>query len=297
MYKEKKIVYIKALTPLHAGAGDGLEIVDMPIQREKHSNIPKIEASSLKGSIKHHLYDKLNCKNDEKIRKDMYSIFGPENGDDHASLIGFTDARLLLFPIKSGTDIFKLITCKYVIQRWIEDLKMTDGEIEEESDFLRFIDVADGQFKDFKGEQQQILEEYVFDIDNTDNEVKDGIKIILENKLKGIDINRVVLLSDKDYIDLVSMYTEIITRNKIDVKTGVAEKTGLFTEEYLPSESVLYFIALGSDSFDEANKKTASEVMDYFNSNVGEVFQAGGDATIGKGFVKLLNHKEVTENE
>ncbi len=54
MYKDKEIIYIKALTPIHAGAGQTLENVDMPIQREIHSNIPKVEASSLKGSINMH---------------------------------------------------------------------------------------------------------------------------------------------------------------------------------------------------------------------------------------------------
>lgn len=35
MYELKQMKYIKALTAVHAGAGDGLETVDMPIQREK----------------------------------------------------------------------------------------------------------------------------------------------------------------------------------------------------------------------------------------------------------------------
>ena len=56
MYTAKQTVYIKAISPVHAGTGQSIDSVDMPIQRERHSGIPKIEGSGLKGSIKHFIY-------------------------------------------------------------------------------------------------------------------------------------------------------------------------------------------------------------------------------------------------
>jgi len=52
MTTEIKPFFIKAITPLHVGSGSDLGVVDMPIQRESHTGFPKIEASSLKGSIR-----------------------------------------------------------------------------------------------------------------------------------------------------------------------------------------------------------------------------------------------------
>lgn len=297
MYKKSELVYIKALTPIHAGAGQGLDIVDMPIQRERHSNIPKIEASSLKGAIKYELYNKLKIgKNKEEINKEdnikeLREVFGPESGDEHASAIGFTDARLLFFPIKSACDIYKLITCPYVLKRWMEDLSIVDAEFSNE--ISNKLKVEDGKFKAIAGEDERlVLEEYVFDkASNNDNLSK--LEEILEAKIQGMDLNRVVMISDSDFVDLVTMYTEIITRNKIDVETGAAQGTGLFTEEYLPTETIMYFMVLGAPTFGAGQGRKAEEVINYFYDNIGQVFQVGGNATIGKGFVKMLQKEDI----
>lgn len=306
MYKEKQLMYIKVLTPTHAGAGQCIDNIDMPIQREKHSNIPKIEASSLKGSIKNALYNKIKLryvdtkkelKNSDEF-KWLSIIFGSENGDDYASLIGFTDARLLLFPIKSATDIYKLITCPYILKRWTEDLEIVNNA---QVNKIKELVVDDGECiamdksKCFNqgNESKIILEEYVFDVCQNKAEELNGVL----KAINGIDVSRVVILSDSDFIDLVCMYTEIITRNKIDVNTGVAEGTGLFTEEYLPVETVLYFMVLASPSFNGDDKKLLPDPIEYFNKNVNEVFQVGGNATIGKGIVKWLNKEAIKNGE
>ncbi|MEW5822118.1 MAG: RAMP superfamily CRISPR-associated protein, partial [Cyanobacteriota bacterium] len=52
MYKQAKPFFMIVQTPLHAGSGQDLGIVDQPIQRERHTSFPKIEGSSLKGAIR-----------------------------------------------------------------------------------------------------------------------------------------------------------------------------------------------------------------------------------------------------
>jgi len=52
MFQISKPLFLICETPLHAGSGDSLGIVDLPIQREKHTSFPKIEASSLKGALR-----------------------------------------------------------------------------------------------------------------------------------------------------------------------------------------------------------------------------------------------------
>lgn len=44
MFKSAKPVFLIVETSLHAGSGSDLGIVDLPIQREKHTDYPKIEA-------------------------------------------------------------------------------------------------------------------------------------------------------------------------------------------------------------------------------------------------------------
>jgi CRISPR-associated protein Cmr4 len=287
MYKKKNTVYIKAMTPIHAGCGQSLTSVDMPIQRESHSNIPKIEGSSLKGSIKHGIYhkNKFNAENikiDKKIDyKKFEEVFGPEeDGDKNSSAISITDAKLLFFPMRSATDIYKLITCPYVLRRWQE-------ECSEKLDLTELDKIENGECIVSEGAKSFIdgkvmLEEYIFDVlteKNWDNILSEFLNAEEDKK-------RIVVLSDSDFIDMVTMYTEVITRNKISLETGTAEKSGLFSEEYLPAESILYFSVMESAFYKEDG------ALDYFHDNIGEIFQVGGNETIGKGIVKIIKSEK-----
>jgi CRISPR-associated protein Cmr4 len=321
MYDNAKMIYIKTLTPTHAGAGQTLQNVDMPIQRETNTNIPKIEGSSLKGSIRHSIYRKIKI-NEEKVTEEkvteekvteekiteeekmLNKIFGNDNGDS-ASRIGFTDAKLLFFPIKSTTEIYKLITCPYVLKRWVEDLEYCEkenlGSINLDS--IKSISISEGECIALN-EDSQVLEEYIFKNTETQNKINEITKILEEFDIEISEIEkRIVILNDTDFIDLVSMYTEIITRNRIDPKKGVAENKGLFTEEYLPTETIMYFMALSSPDFFEKVDETSINPFDYLEKELDYVFHVGGYSTIGKGLVKrtkitkTANKPDNSENE
>src|SRR5690625_3239744 len=101
MYSQAKPFLLHAITSVHAGSGSEIGIVDLPIQREKHTNYPKIEASTLKGAIRSHI--EANLDSDEL--SDFELVFGskPTSHDENvqASAIAFSDARILLFPVRS----------------------------------------------------------------------------------------------------------------------------------------------------------------------------------------------------
>jgi len=94
MFKKALPFFIHVITPLHAGTGQELGIVDLPIQRERHTGFPKIEASGLKGSIRE-VFEENNKKVkvgnkevsiNDKITIDL--IFGPEAEVSHAGALG-----------------------------------------------------------------------------------------------------------------------------------------------------------------------------------------------------------------
>ena len=99
------------------------------------------------------------------------------------------------------------------------------------------------------------------------------------------------------------MNTEVVTRTKIDDKTGTVSGNALFTEEFLPAETVMSSFILYSPAFSavqanesEEKKNTpmlVGEVIKYFKQKTKEipVLQIGGDATIGKGIVKGIVSK------
>ncbi len=254
-----KPFFIKVITPLHAGSGSDLGVVDMPIQRESHTSFPKIEASSLKGSIR----SEFSSKNSED---DAEKIFGT---GDEAGKLGFSDARILFFSVKSVKGVFAYVTCPMVLERLKENLKLGGNESLEEIKIPTSISdeecIVFENNENIIDDKYVVLEEYSFQVQR--DKLDDTFKI------PKIDKTRLVIISDDNFTHFVKNSTEVITRTKIDNSTGTVQQGGLFTEEYLPSETVMYALALG-------------EVAKFTNETP-LTMQIGGNSTLGKGIVEL----------
>jgi CRISPR-associated protein Cmr4 len=311
MYHISKPLFLYCETPLHAGSGSELGVIDLPIQRERHTNFPKIEGSSLKGALRERAEQVIGSRKDS----DIYLTFGPEgDGDLHAGALGFTDARLLLFPVKSMRGVFAWVTCPQVLKRFWQDMKVCEGvslpfeelELEVENQKAKItsqeVVVANSSI---------VLEEYAFEaaVDTALNNVGNWLINHLfdeDNWWKEKIGKNLVLLSDDDFRDFVNLSTEVITRTKINNLTGTVQDGALFTEEYLPAESVLYSLVLAAPVFpvlakgEEDKRKRlsgktheesdAKAVITYFDKIISEEannrLQIGANATIGKGLIR-----------
>lgn len=313
MFKKRRPLFLLCETPLHAGSGSELGIVDLPIQRERHTGFPKIEASSLKGAIRQAFETKLVLSKDnrEDAKENLIKInriFGydeadlPGNNNDHKNAFGedtqfigcmaVTDARLLLFPVKSLHGVFAWLTCPKILSRFKEDLKTADINATLPDISTNSIAVAEETTLMDNGSIQ--LEEFTF----KDLEKKNDVKQLgtwLKDHLLGKEDKSywaeklekdIVVMNDTDFAHFVQLSTEVVTRTKIDNTTGTVAAGALFTEEYLPAESVLYTVVLFADEMSKYKEKMkADEVKDFFKQ-LPCVMQIGANATLGKGIVK-----------
>lgn len=326
MFKKVQPFFIVVETPLHAGSGSELGLVDLPIQRERHTDYPKIEASGLKGcmreafeiknpeitlgSQKIKVKDRIRYKenNEEKDAGDYLSlVFGPDGNDTHASAIAFTDARILLFPVKSLKGVFGWITCPDVLERFKEDLKLSEIKLSVEE--FSTLENTCPKYSNLLVSSKVVFEEFTFDVKPDENTTKfakwlsekifpkeennDPYKYWREKLEKDL-----VILSNDDFKEFVISSTEIITRTKIDSKTGTVQPGALWTEEYLPTDTILYSLAMASPlRVDKDEKKgvlkgnnseqEAENVMKVFKKGCPQVLQIGGNQTIGKGIVRI----------
>ena len=315
MYKIAKPMFLIAETPIHAGSGSDLGYIDSPIQREKHTGYPKIEASSLKGALRQAfeakapdvLKEKLNFINYfEKLNR----VFGFDEDSlidevkvkfadkkDFAGAIGFTDARILLFPVKSLKGTFAYITCPRVLAKFKKELnEICDLTVDFEVPTIKDAQVTKGcNLKTSSNPDKIQLDEYMYTVEQKNNEKVDAInklaKFISENvfpnslTVANITKNLVIVPND-DFADFVKFGTEVSTRIKIDNETGTVKDGALFTVEYLPAETVMYSLVMFSPEFKTAGMKV-KEVEAFFNTNKSDYFQLGGDATLGKGILNL----------
>ena len=306
MFKKAKPFFIIVQSPLHVGSGTELGLVDMPIQRERHTGFPKIEGSGLKGCIREafeEFREEIQVGN-KKVNggnrlETILLAFGPEKGDEHAGALGFTDARLLLFPVKSMKGVFAWITCPTVLERFKTDLELCKNSGAIKKHFFENKKVPSektiSNFGELGINGKIVLEEYTFDVkhEQITREFAEWLAVMLD---MGEINKKLVILSNDDFCDFVNLSTEVITRTRINQATGTVQSGALFTEEYLPSESVLYSLALATPIFKEkqedkgifAQNGKAEEdlVMEYFTNGLAEVIQIGGNATIGKGIVR-----------
>ncbi len=305
MFDNTKALFLLCETPLHAGSGSDLGIVDLPIQRERHTSFPKIEASSLKGALRNALEDKIaNLKTQanepEKLTgKSVIAAFGSDNTGEQAGALAFTDARLLLFPVKSMKGVFAWVTCPRVLSQFEKDMKLVSanlsfpklptGALENQKCYI----LGDASDVVFSG--KVVLEEYAFSVTGSmswESESKTLIDTLFaHNEYLKKKANSIVVLNDDDFKDFVNLSTEVITRIKINNATGTVANGQLFTEEYLPSESVLYSVVFANPEFGENKEgvtaKTATEIMTIAES-IPSIIQCGGNATLGKGILRLV---------
>ena len=310
MFKKVTPIFLIAETPLHPGSGSELGIVDLPIQRERHTNFPKIEGSSIKGCVREvfETRNKIVFTGKElqgkELKDEIERVFGPEKGELHAGVLTFTDAKILLFPVKSLKSIFAWITCPMILERFKRDMEIGDMSLSVD---INNIDVKEGtamvpQNSNLSFGGKIVLEEYAFKV-NENTAVQEIAKFFADtifpldpeyNYWKEKIEKDLVILSDEDFESFVTTSTEVIARTKIDVKTGTVAPGALWYEEYLPQDTILYTLAMAtpvrSDEkgiFEAENpEEEAEKVMEFLKAGLPDVFQIGGNQTIGKGFVR-----------
>lgn len=265
MSQDKSTLFFYALTSMHAGSGSSLEVIDMPIQREKHTAFPIIQSSSVKGSLRRFYSGE---KED--------TIFGEREGNEFASSVVFTDARVLFFPVKSFKKVFVWITCPFVLKRFKKDVGL-DFEIPDISDD-KFAFVTDSNL--LIRDNKLVLDEYVFNAEQKE------INIPIDFLNKEDILSKLVVVSDEMYKFFVQTGTEVVARTKINSETGVVAKGSLWYEENLPPETLFYSMVFTVDSRNNA-ELNADEIMKNLKQNIPSSIQVGGNETIGKGLVEL----------
>jgi len=311
MFKQSGLITYYALTPVHVGAGSSVSYIDLPVQRERHTSFPMMAGSGIKG-----VFRALAERELETGKVNI--IFGPENGSEGSSCVAFTDAKILLYPVRSVKNTFAWITCPFVLKRFKEDLEST-GKEKEDFSIPKVSDdkiivasnsplIINNNSKSNNNSKYVGLEEFVFDVDDSkiDPDLINAISKYIPNTNTETTKNnqnkettettqnlsaRFAIVSDNVFTDLVNYAVEVRTRIKIDQTTGTASSGALFTVEMVPSESIFYSLVFADDpkNSNSNSVKNVDEVIDNIQKLIdnNEVIQVGGDETIGLGFVKV----------
>jgi CRISPR-associated protein Cmr4 len=290
MYSVAKILFIKALTPLHVGTGRGEGAhVDLPIQRDEFG-YPTIWASSLKGAIKAHI-----GKNN-KVREYLGSK--PGESPTRPSHISLLDARLVLMPVRVlegvwayGTTPHLLNYLKYYLDVYNEiSLKQSaSSKLELRLDLIKSMKRKglSNKFKDLV-----IINETDLEIEYADDLIsKMGIDKIFPSDIRDKILEQgLIILSDENNIGLNILNKSLLIQYRVRLKGE--EKTveeGPWSEEYLPMETVFVSLILCRDYKSDGGSKSGVEICEEFKKEIDKkTIYVGGRETIGRGLAKLF---------
>ncbi|KUO70794.1 MAG: hypothetical protein APF81_12735 [Desulfosporosinus sp. BRH_c37] len=302
MFSHNGLLFLQAVTAIHAGSGSELGLVDLPIQREKHTGYPKIESSSLKGAIR----ATVQATVDKTSKADqMQAVFGKESAsnqnDAQAGAVAFSDARVLLFPVKSLRGVFAWITCPLVLKRFNEELKLyrpaskplslPKNDTPIGSEVICSVSSNTLIVNPQVDKKQVVLEEYTYSVQVTS---QDLAKELAELIFAGVDngfADRLIVLPDNDFVDFVTLSTEVNARIRIDPSTGTVQAGALWYEENVPPETVFYsYCFAGNSRITNHETMKAEEVLEFLQQEdtLPPCFQLGGNSSLGKGILRRV---------
>lgn len=296
MFQAKRMLFIYVETPLHAGTGRSLGTVDLPIQRERATNYPMIQASSLKGRLRAEMRDQNNWSDDQA---ELVALFGKagESGENWAGAICPGDARILLFPVRSLAGVFAWTTSVDALARFQRAAEMVglapgwtlpDGQPDKEQAWVN------GEA--LKADAQNVvLEEFSFTADQDRAVTVKAIGEWLAASAlpeTGYDYwkqalpRKLCILHEDAFRDFVLYGTEVQTHVRLDPDKKTVQTGALWTTESLPVDTLLYAPLMATPARD-GSKMSAEDVLKKIEELNLMRTQLGGDETTGQGMVAL----------
>lgn len=285
------LLFLYAESPVHWGTGTSVGVVDLPIQRERHTQYPTAQSAGIKGALRD-WFEAAEGRSSARV----IAAFGPEtDASDHAGCIAFGDARLVAFPVRSLRGTFAYCTSSLLLARLARDLELAGA-----SEALPVPDVSDTALVAagsplLLGRDRITVEEYPAQAKEHPDVARIGAMLghlaapgeFWRKRLA----THLAVLPENLLRDLVQMATTIETHVRIDNETGTADEGGLFYEELLPSDSILYVPTYVAPPLEPRNGKrdgwpaNRDTVLEMLRKVSEQRVQMGAGATTGRGVV------------
>jgi CRISPR-associated protein Cmr4 len=294
-----QLLFIHAHSPLHAGIGQGVGAIDLPIAREKATGVPFLPGSSIKGTLRD-ACEILYANNPNLIK----AVFGEADtpGNSNIGAVQFSDAKLLFMPVRSLAGVFAWVTSPFLLARFVRDAKMggvtglesitnlkpPPGEAwyASATDLKMTIDGADKVYL----EDLQLNLVSKPELDSLAQQLASWIAWDIDFIKKHLCI-----IPDDEMSYLLETATEVVARVRLNDDLKVVEEGALWYEESLPAESILYGIVQTENTRREFDLKDVGKMKHdagvvatiVRNTAHDKTLQFGGKATVGRGLCSV----------
>ena len=289
MTNQTALLLLTSETPLHAGAGQSVDGIDLPIQREVHTDWPCVFGSAVKGALRAHAEQRMLDKSTA-----ITDLFGPDHGGaqerdtSHAGALLVGDATLLALPVRSLQSSFKWVTCPQAITRFARTAERLGLALTLPAISQPAPDKALGQ-----GDAKLFLEEFRFE-QSPDACIGALAKALAPLSGGALDeatlLQRLVVVHDDIFSFLAGNATSVQPHIAIDSTTKTVKDGALWFEETLPPETLLYVPLTATASRRKGGALTAAQVLEQFEQLLPagkNWLQLGGNETTGMGWCRV----------
>jgi CRISPR-associated protein Cmr4 len=271
------LITVQAMSALHPGTGSADGTIDMPIAREKTTNVPIIPGSTMKGVLRSMASPKLAAR------------FGDV---DRAGMVQFSDVFTFLLPVRSLAGVYALVTSPYLIRRFLRDIALAGKQAPISDSELQSLKV-DSAYVHVTTKSSLKLSDTRVVFEDLDLRVAPDTAAIVTKLADAIQYfapqvsasNHLCVVSDDTMSFLLETATEIRGRNRLDDNKVVADGQ-LWYEEMLPAESLLCGIVNIVAAGDQQES-----IFNELATLSGKPIVFGGKATTGHGYCHVVIKK------
>ncbi len=302
---KRHLLTLYTRTPLHVGSGTSVDVVDLPIMRERITGFPVIPASSLKGVLlqhaREHFEDGVHARA-TSIPAEAKILFGAADIEgegterkqvSNAGCVQIMEAKLLAFPVRSLAGCFAWLTCPAVLERFQRD---TGRKFKVPQPGKDQAVVPGDSTLTIPGQAQVVFEEYALVTLPGEGakakEVADVLKGVCADPLWVESVvKRVAVLNDENFQHFVTTCTEVVAHIKINPETRTVHGGALFNQENVPCEALFYSVLSVLPPRRDTGEKDPMKALAVANARLTEllptqkptILQIGGDETTGHG--------------
>ena len=284
-----RLFHLHALSALHCGTGQSVGVVDLPIARDRATNLPMVPGTSIRGVLR----QEIESADGQRAK----TLFGPRqiksNTESFAGALSVGDAQLLLLPVRCLAGLVSYVTSPFILRRYARDLSRAglngpsvphnpaSGNAYVPNNSVNLLD--DGRLVledlDLAAEPHDSIAQFANFVGRTIHPTdRDG----------RTDVStRIAVVPDEIMSFLSETATEVRARIAIDAEKGTVRRGALWYEENLPAESVMWGVYAISEIGGTGARRVAYELVDTLPS-ADTLLQIGGNAGIGRGLVRFL---------
>lgn len=290
----RHLITLYTRTPLHVGTGDSVDVIDLPIARERITGFPVIPSTSFKGVLR----DETRRTQSEANARILFGEDRPAGSEtgitSHAGCLQIMEAKILAFPVRSLAGCFSWLTCPAVLRRFHRDTQRQltfPGTLDPDHVIAGSALVVHGRNGD-----EVVLEEYSLKVQGGSTHTAASslaeqlIPLSTDPLWKESLGKRLAIVHDENFQHFVTTCTEVVARIKIDPSTRTTSGGALFQQENVPCEALFYSVVTQIPSRKPQGTEDPEAMFSKLLSDTC-LLQLGGDETTGHGICGLHHTK------